>query len=157
MFDVAVTYILDSHERVVLGEKLTGLGIGKIVAPGGKAKPGEDPQDTAAREIAEEVGLFVEPSDLSHVATIEYPFIGRPALSQRSFVFLTRSFVGDLRPSAELAASWWAVDEIPYERMWPDAALWLPQALTGSTLRARIDIGRDNEVLTHRLAWGSPA
>lgn len=154
MFDVAVTYILDGRERVVLGEKLTGLGQGKIVAPGGKAKPGEDPHDTAIREIAEEVGLRVERSDLTHVATIDYPFIGRPELSQRSFVFVARSFAGELRPSAELAASWWAVDEVPYDRMWPDAALWLPRALTGETLRARIDIGWDNEVLAHEIAWG---
>lgn len=157
MFDVAVTYILDSQERVVLGEKLTGLGIGKIVAPGGKAKPGEDLRDTAAREIAEEVGLSVDAGDLAHVATIEYPFIGRPELSQRSFVYLTRNFAGDIRPSAELAASWWALDEIPFDRMWPDAALWLPQALTGSTLRARIDIGPHNEVVAHHLEWGTRA
>lgn len=152
MFDVAVTYILrDSggSTEVLLGEKLRGLGVGHIVGPGGKVEVGETPEEAAIREVQEEVGLRIESSDLSALGCIRYPFVNRDGLSQRSFVFSTRIFSGDLRNSRELRASWWPLEEIPYERMWSDAKLWLPRALSGEFIDATIVIGESNEVLSH--------
>lgn len=149
MFDVAVTYLLRERagiQEVLLGEKLTGIGMGKIVAPGGKSEAGESPADTAIREIWEEVGLRVDPQALTAIAEISYPFHARPELSQRSFAFLATDFAGELRASGELNANWWPVPEIPFERMWSDAKLWLPRALTGEYVRATIEIGLENEV-----------
>jgi 8-oxo-dGTP diphosphatase len=149
VFDVAVTYLLREHAgkpEVLLGEKLTGIGQGKIVAPGGKSEGEENPAQTAIREIWEEVGLQVAPHALTPIAEILYPFYERPGLSQRSFAFLARDFSGELRASTELDASWWPVSEIPYERMWSDAGLWLPRALSGDYVRATIEIGLQNEV-----------
>jgi 8-oxo-dGTP diphosphatase len=150
VFDVAVTYIIRHHEgvdEVLLGEKLTGLGVGKIVGPGGKAEAGEAPVSAAIREIREEVGLVVDPADLRAVALITYPFINRPNLSQRSHVFMTRVFSGTVVSSAELRATWWPVLEIPYERMWSDAALWLPGALHGNFVERTFVIGEDDQVV----------
>jgi 8-oxo-dGTP diphosphatase len=151
VFDVAVTYLmrhnLGVHE-VLLGEKLTGLGIGKVVGPGGKAEPGEDPRDTAVREIREEVGLRVSPADLRSIAVITYPFINRPTLSQRSFVFHTDAFEGSVLASTELAAAWWPVTDIPFDRMWADAKLWLPKALNGIFIEATCVIGEDDTVVS---------
>ena len=150
MFDVAVTYLLDRRDGrdcVLLGEKRRGIGVGKVVAPGGKAEPGETPAQTAIREVAEEVGLVVETQALTQVGEISYPFLGREELSQRSFVFVAREFSGELNASRELDASWVALEDIPYERMWADARLWLPRALSGGFVRATISIGEDNEVL----------
>jgi 8-oxo-dGTP diphosphatase len=154
VFDVAVTYILRERNgtvEVLLGEKLTGIGQGKLVAPGGKREGGEEPADTAVREIREEVGLLVAKDALSHIATIRYPFLGREAMSQRSFAFLTREFVGEPVPSRELVATWWPLADIPFHRMWADAALWLPQAIQGEFITATIEIGQDNEVLGSTL------
>ena len=151
MFDVAVTYILRHHDgvdEVLLGEKLTGLGVGKIVGPGGKAEEGEAAVFTAIREIKEEVGLVVDAADLRAIALITYPFINRPQLSQRSHVFMTEVFSGTVVSSAELRATWWPVREIPYERMWPDAALWLPRALQGTFVEETFVIGEDDTVVS---------
>jgi len=151
VFDVAVTYIIRERlgvDEVLLGQKLRGIGEGKIVAPGGKREGGEEPIETAIREIKEEVGLVVAKENLSHVATITYPFVERDDLSQRSFAFVTRVFSGDVVPSGELAATWWPIGEIPYHRMWADATLWLPRALQGTFVQARIEIGHDNDVVS---------
>jgi len=150
VFDVAVTYLLRERagrHEVLLGEKLTGIGVGKIVAPGGKSEASEPPELTAVREIHEEVGLVVKVEHLTHIATIRYPFVGRPELSQRSFAYLARSFEGEVRASNELAATWWPVAEIPFDRMWADATLWLPRALRGEFVDATITIGPDNNVV----------
>lgn len=154
MFDVAVTYLLRHHDGddlVLLGEKLTGIGQGKIVAPGGKSEPGESPQVTAVREIREEVGLRVQVEQLRAVGEISYPFLGRPELSQRSFVFVAHEFEGTPQPSREMDATWWRIADIPYDRMWADAGLWLPRALAGDFVRATIDINVDNSVAEARF------
>lgn len=132
---------------MLLGEKLTGIGQGKLVAPGGKREGREVPAETAVREIREEVGLVVQKDALAHIATIRYPFPGREEMSQRSFAFLTRKFVGEPVPSGELVASWWPLEGVPFHRMWADAALWLPRAIQGEFIQATIEIGYDNEVL----------
>jgi hypothetical protein len=41
------------------------------------------------------------------------------------------------------------VEKIPYERMWSDAKLWLPRALSGQFIDATVVIGENNEVLSH--------
>jgi 8-oxo-dGTP diphosphatase len=138
---------------VLLGEKLTGLGIGKIVGPGGKAEPGESPRETAVREVWEEVGLRVDPAALISLARIEYPFHDRPHLSQRSHAFATREWTGDPVGTAELAPRWWPVGELPLERMWSDATLWLPRVLAGEHLEARFGIGLEDEVLSSTMEW----
>jgi 8-oxo-dGTP diphosphatase len=149
MFDVAVTYLHRTrHGRteVLLGEKLTGLGKGNIVGPGGKTEPGETPAQAAVREVWEEVGITLEEQHLTSVATITYPFVERDWLSQRSHVFVCHEFAGDVAESEELRATWWPVEEIPYHRMWADATLWLPQALTGRFITATIHIDVDDTV-----------
>jgi len=155
MFDVAVTYIQQLPEgppAVLLGEKLTGLGPGKIVGPGGKTEGEETPQETAVREVLEEVGLVIAEADLVPIATITYPFLGREWLSQRSHVFSCHRFTGEVKNSEELRASWWALDALPFERMWADARLWLPLALSGTFVNATFEIGLDNEVAASDFA-----
>lgn len=65
---VTVCYLLahdpERGEVVLLGEKRTGLGLGKVVAPGGKLEAGESPADACVREVAEESGLEVRPEHL---------------------------------------------------------------------------------------------
>lgn len=117
--------------EVLLGEKLTGLGAGKFVGAGGKVEHDETPRSAAVREVEEELGVIVNPADLTPISCITYPFVDRDEWSQRSFGFVTRAWVGKPRPSNELRPTWVRVDRIPFDRMWADAGLWLPQALTG--------------------------
>jgi 8-oxo-dGTP diphosphatase len=91
----------------------------------------------------------IEPRALNPLACIRYPFVNREGLSQRSFVFSAQAFSGELQSSGELVGSWWPAEEIPYERMWSDAKLWLPRALSGEFIDATIVIGEHNEVVSH--------
>ena len=51
-------------ERVLLGYKKAGFGLGKYTGFGGKVEAGETPGEAAARELVEETGVWVAPENL---------------------------------------------------------------------------------------------
>jgi 8-oxo-dGTP pyrophosphatase MutT (NUDIX family) len=156
MFDVSVVYLLRESQGqwdVLLGEKLTGLGVGKIVGPGGKWEPGESAEQAACREVAEEVGISLDPGHLTPIAVVEYPFVTRPELSQKSHAFLATTFDGTPTSSPELNPAWWPRTQMPWDAMWADAKLWLPRALDGEFLHASFAIDADNSVASSQMTW----
>ncbi len=145
--EVCVVYLLrtgTAGDEVLLGEKLYGLGKGRLVGPGGKIESGETPTKAAVREVAEEVGLQVDPADLTVVGRLDYEFPDKPEWSQRSWVLTARRWTGEVRASDELVPRWVPVAEIPYDAMWSDAKLWLPSVLVGGNAVARAVFGSDN-------------
>ncbi|MCP2030956.1 8-oxo-dGTP diphosphatase [Okibacterium sp. HSC-33S16] len=149
--EVCVCYILsDTPEagyRVLLGRKKKGLGLGKLVGPGGKLEPGESPQQAVVREVLEESGLRVRKSDLILLGRIRYEFPQRKAWSQVSWVFATRAWEGSIIESDELLLEWVPVAGIPFAEMWDDAKFWLPNVLkdvgTGPLIERRFVFGPD--------------
>lgn len=145
--EVCVVYLIrttPTGDEVLLGEKLYGLGKGRLVGPGGKIEKPETPIDAAVREVAEEVGLRVDPADLSVVGRLDYEFPDKPEWSQRSWVLTARRWMGDARESDELIPRWIRVADVPFDAMWSDAALWLPGVLAGGTVEARAVFAPDN-------------
>jgi len=153
--EVCVVYILrgsGAATEVLLGLKLRGLGEGRVVAPGGKLEPGESPVAAAVRELAEEVGLHADPLDLEPRGSLDYLFPHRPTWSQRSHVFVCRRWTGEVVASAELAAAFVPLDEVPFDRMWDDARFWLPAVLhEGARAAGTFEFGAD---LEHVVAPG---
>jgi 8-oxo-dGTP diphosphatase len=131
---VCVVYLtrqgLDGPE-VLLGRKLTGLGVGKVVAPGGKLESGETPAEAARRELQEEVGAAFACTDLLEVGTNRYRFPTNPGWDQDSHVFTAAWTTGHVQVSAELDPFWVSVPLVPYDEMWTDARFWLPTVLAG--------------------------
>ncbi|PPF80641.1 NUDIX hydrolase [Subtercola sp. Z020] len=147
-YQVCVCYLLrrapDGRAEVLLGQKLTGLGAGRLVGPGGKVEPGESAIEAIVREVQEETGIRVAPGDLREVGFLDYEFPHRRAWSQQSTVFTATRWEGEPIASEELAPRWIAVDAIPFERMWDDAKHWLPAVLAGGEVRAWFSFAADN-------------
>ncbi|WP_374314601.1 8-oxo-dGTP diphosphatase [Microbacterium sp.] len=144
--EVCVVYLLrigTEGLEVLLGDKRTGLGHGKVVGIGGKLDLGETPRDAAVREVAEEVGVRIAASDLLKAGVIDYHFPTKPAWSQRSTVFVARRWSGEPVETAEITPHWYAVADVPYARMWDDAVRWLPGVLRGGSVDARFTFGPD--------------
>ncbi|WP_307821416.1 8-oxo-dGTP diphosphatase [Subtercola lobariae] len=150
-YEVCVCYLTrvraGGRREVLLGRKRTGLGVGKIVGPGGKVEAGESPLEAIVREVAEETGTRVAPGDLRAAGRLEYRFPFRPGWSQNSNVFVGEVWQGEPVGSDELAPEWFAVDELPLDEMWHDARFWLPAVLAGDEVRAWFSFGADNETV----------
>lgn len=60
---------LREEGKVLLGMKKRGFGVGKWNGFGGKVEAGETIPDAAAREVREECGYIVKPSELGILST----------------------------------------------------------------------------------------
>ena len=145
----------DPAREILLGRKRVGFGADKYAGFGGKIEPGETATAAAARELAEETGIRVSEADLCEVAHITFLFPARPEWSQVVHVFRATHWSGDPGVSAEMWPSWFAADEIPFDRMWPDSVYWLPYVLAGKRIKAEITLNEDNETVerVRMAAW----
>lgn len=67
-------------------------------------------------------------------------------------VFLTAQFAGEPSESEEMNPKWYAVADIPYDRMWADDHIWLPHVLAGKTVEGVFHFSSDEDtLLTHEL------
>lgn len=129
---------------VLLGLKKRGFGRGKYVGFGGKIEDGETTATAAARELQEETGLSVVPETLDYVATLNFLFPARPDWDHLVHVYLAQAWQGTPAESAEVSPAWFAVDRLPLNQMWDDAAYWLPNVLSGRRVRGTFIYTDDN-------------
>jgi 8-oxo-dGTP diphosphatase len=142
----AVLCFIRNNDQLLLIHKKTGLGAGKINAPGGRMEKGETAQQCAVRETQEEVGLT--PSGLTQVAELNFIFID--GYSLRGFVFFASSHTGEAHSTFEADPFWCRISEIPYKQMWADDAIWLPKVLRDEKVLGRFIFDNDR-MLSHEI------
>ena len=133
--------------RILLAHKKVGFGIGKIVGVGGGIEAGETPELAGIREVQEEIGVTVTQAHLEAAATITFLFPAKPSWNHYVHVFLARTWTGEAVESREVRPMWFKIAEIPYAKMWHDAAHWLPVILTGEQIEAKFTFCDDNETI----------
>lgn len=150
----AVLLFLREGSELLLIHKKRGLGTGKINAPGGRVEADETWEQAARRETREETGL--EPKVLREAAELRFQFVDGYSLEVR--VFLAEGRTGTLTACDEADPFWCPADQLPWDRMWADDALWLPPLLRGQTVQAAFlfeaDAMREARVIVHEPAKG---
>jgi 8-oxo-dGTP diphosphatase len=128
--------------KVLLIRKKRGLGAGLFNGVGGKAKPGETPEQAVVREMVEEVGA--EPVEMEWRGFLEFwNFKGGAVESVHYvYVFVARGYAGELRESDEATPVWVRIEEVPYHEMWEDDKYWLPAVLRGEKVYGRFFFDR---------------
>lgn len=126
--------------------KKRGLGAGKINGPGGRIEPGETPYEAAIRETQEEVGItLVDPKPHA-----ELWFAFADGYTLFATVFVAYRHHGPLIETDEADPFWVSIANIPYEQMWQDDKLWLPEVLAGRPVIGKFFFDGDR-MLEHRV------
>jgi 8-oxo-dGTP diphosphatase len=131
--DPATLVFAFRDDEILLINKKTGLGKGKVNAPGGKIEPGETPEAGAVRECHEELDIRV--SNLEYCGEHRFQFVD--GYSIHVWVYRTRDFEGVPTESREASPLWARIDQIPFEKMWEDDKYWLPMVIRGERFQAR--------------------
>jgi len=118
-----------------------------------EVRPGEDPAAAAVRFGREQAGIAAGPAD--HRAT--FIFSSEAWGRARELEFVAESHSGKPRESDAVVPRWFAFDEIPYDRMPADDAIWYPPFLAGKKMRGRFDFAPDGEtLLAHQVKEVAP-
>src|SRR3989344_4482013 len=148
---VCTLCFLIDKDKVLLGEKKVGFGMGKYNGFGGKVRRGETIRDAAIREMREESGLDV--SGLKKAGVLCFSLPKRvPAKELEVHVFAARIFKGAVRETREMRPQWFKISDIPYYRMWPDDREWLPLFLKGKKFRGTFLFGEHEDILKQDLS-----
>ncbi len=134
--------------RVLLIRKKRGLGAGKVNGPGGKIEPGETVQESAIREVREEIG--VTPLDLEARGILHFQFAD--GYSLKCAVFIANDLDGEPVETVEAAPFWGEIDAIPFDEMWADDRHWLPGVLAGKLFCGWFEFDGDT-MLSHKVEW----
>lgn len=142
-----VCYILDGKGNVLLiRRKKDGFGSGKVSAPGGHLELGETVEHCCIRETFEEVGLIVE--DPIHVGLLNFKI---PGNDMEGHVYIATKFSGVLKESEEAQPFWNPVEDLPFDRMFSDDAVWLSHALNGECFVLDAPCDEDGTMLSYRF------
>jgi 8-oxo-dGTP diphosphatase len=132
--------------NILLIRKKRGLGAGKINGPGGRIEPGETSLDAAVRETREELGIEALSPELR--AELHFQFVDGHSL--HCSVFVAADLVGEPIETSEAVPLWTPLSAIPYEEMWADDTLWLPEVLAGGKVQGFFHF-EDDTLLSHRV------
>ncbi len=135
MIETTLIY-LRKDNKILLGKKLRGFGMGKITGVGGKFEPGESAKECAIRETFEESGVKV--TKIEEVGRVVYDEIIWNNKRERNLmhVFVATEWEGEPQDSDEMDLEWYALQDIPYNKMWSDTEKYLPTLLSGKHFEA---------------------
>jgi 8-oxo-dGTP diphosphatase len=145
----ATLCFIRERQRVLMIRKKRGLGSGKINGVGGRLEGDESPLQGILRETQEELGItLIDPVERGE---LHFQFLDGYSLF--CTVFIGSRFNGTPVETEEAAPLWFEIGRLPYNEMWEDDKLWLPQALEGKSFRGFFVFDRERMV-SEQIEWG---
>jgi 8-oxo-dGTP diphosphatase len=114
---VVAAALIDSSERVLIAQRPEGKQLaGLWEFPGGKLQDGERPEEALARELAEELGVVVEPADLAPLTFASHAYEEFHLLMP---LYLCRRWRGEPQSREGQALAWTRASELAAYAMPP--------------------------------------
>src|SRR5260221_4135412 len=139
--EMTVGYLV-KEGTVLLVEKGRNIGMGKLVGVGGRQEKGETLDETAKREIEEEIEVKV--TKMRKAAEMEFIFPHNPKYGGHVTGYVVEEWVGEPQITDEAKSiNWYDFNKLPNQRMWHDNTIWVPLILAGKNVKGRFVIGED--------------
>ena len=140
--------LIVKNGSILLAEKKRGFGEGKFNGVGGKVEAGETIEHAMLRETKEEIGGV--PVDYEKRAEIHFDEYvkGERALVIMN-LYVAQDCIGEPQESEEMKPQWFVLDKIPYDKMFPDDTIWLPEILKGKKFKANFKFDEKFNLLSH--------
>jgi 8-oxo-dGTP diphosphatase / 2-hydroxy-dATP diphosphatase len=122
------------ENKLLLGMKKRGFGEGRWNGFGGKVDDNETINESAMRELKEEVGIIAQ--ELEKVGILTFEFENDEKLLE-VHVFLVKNFSGDIIETDEMRPEWFDIDNIPFDKMWSSDIYWLPLLLENKKFKGK--------------------
>jgi len=145
----AVLCFIIKDGKILLAMKKRGFGEGWWNGAGGKPEEGEELIDAVYREMQEELGIT--PKDPKHHGILHF-FFEDETPDWQVHVFRAEDFAGEPTESEEMRPAWFALEEIPYDKMWADDPHWLPLLLEGKRFEGKFSFRDNNIMVSHEVS-----
>ena len=128
--------------RILLAQKKRGFGTGMYNGVGGKRQEGETIYEAMVREAYEEI--CIKPIDAKLVGKLEFSlYLHEEQTTEIMHIYLTNDFEGEPAESDEMRPEWFDLDKIPYDKMFADDIIWLPEVMKGNKVAGRVVFDKD--------------
>lgn len=145
----SLVFLLEG-DNILLAMKKRGFGAGKWNGVGGKVEKDETIEAGMIREAQEEIN--VTPLEYEYVSYLQFDFPDG-ITDMRAHVYLCTAWDGEPVETEEMAPRWFKITDIPYEEMWEDDILWLPEVLKGKSARGRFIFDDKDKMLSHEVEF----
>ncbi|KAI0371310.1 hypothetical protein BV20DRAFT_965497 [Pilatotrama ljubarskyi] len=158
-------FVIIDDQKVLLGFKKRGFGMGLWNGFGGKVDPGETPAQAAVRELEEEAGIT---ASLKQCGTLFFVVEGVDTAFNIS-VFSAYEYQGTVTETDEMRPEWFSIQHsllpprnplttidhggkpqelppVPLDKMWADDEFWMPLMFARRYFVGRADFGADNKM-----------
>lgn len=153
MSHVTLLFLIQD-DQILLAMKKRGFGVGRYNGVGGKIETDESIEEALVRECQEEIG--VTPFAAEKVARLTFRTQEAKEQGTICHVFIARDWEGEPVETEEMAPEWFYTDMIPFDKMWPDDAEWLPLVLNGQYLTGEFTFDADDNIISQQLTMAAP-
>ncbi|MBQ8425744.1 MAG: 8-oxo-dGTP diphosphatase [Clostridia bacterium] len=142
--------VIVKDNKILLATKKRGFGVGKYNGVGGKRQENETIYEAMVRETEEEIG--VKPLNAINVGIIDFDmFLKGENVIEKMFIYIANDYSGEIIESEEMKPEWFDLDKIPYDNMFADDIIWLPEVLKGNKIQGQCVFDKDFNMLSHTI------
>lgn len=146
---ITTLVLVHKENKILLGLKKRGFGVGRWNGFGGKLENGETVESAAKREVFEEAGIII--SDLKKLGKLDFYWKDKSEFCLQVNIFKSKNFKGAITESEEMKPCWFNVKQIPYEKMWQDDTYWLPLLLSDKKFTGKFVFDDKDNILEKEL------